>query len=274
MKLIEGMDGLPAGDVGEWALEKHDYLLRYLNLASPVRKKFIGPGGGGATYIDLFCATGLSQIRGTGEWIDGSAITAWKSSKERGTPFSMMYIADQDEVSLRACAERLSILGAPVKTFHGQATDTVHQINNDIGNYSLNFAFIDPYNLESLDFRIIENLSRHKRIDMLIHFSRMDLNRNLWTYIEPENTTLDSVIPGWRNKVNLTNSQSNIQTGLIRAWRNSINDLGTTLSVTHRLIRGSNRQPLYHLFMAARSDLALRFWDIATNSMDRQRQLF
>src|SRR5271165_6274433 len=86
--IINGDDGLIAEEVGIWAVEKHNYLKRYLNISSAARKKFLGVGKAGATFIDLFCATGRARIRETGEWIDGSALAAWKIAQQGGAPFS------------------------------------------------------------------------------------------------------------------------------------------------------------------------------------------
>jgi len=80
--LIQGDDGLPAEEVGAWAVQKHTYLARYLNISRGARQKFLGPGKAGATFIDLFCGTGRARIRETGQWIDGSAIASCKIGQE------------------------------------------------------------------------------------------------------------------------------------------------------------------------------------------------
>lgn len=65
-KLVDGDDGLPVEEVGIWAKDKLSSLCRYIDISRGVRSKWIGPGKGGATYIDLFCGTGRSKIRSTG----------------------------------------------------------------------------------------------------------------------------------------------------------------------------------------------------------------
>src|SRR3984893_8938678 len=80
-RLIEGDDGLPGEEVHVWAIEKHKYLKRYLDISRAVRKKFLGNGNAGATYIDLFCGTGRGRIRETGKWIDGSTVSASAGNK-------------------------------------------------------------------------------------------------------------------------------------------------------------------------------------------------
>jgi hypothetical protein len=69
-------DKLPLSEVGEWALEKHERLRRYVSVTRAVRKKWLTPMrpglvSTGATYIDLFCGPGRSRIRDTDRVIDG-----------------------------------------------------------------------------------------------------------------------------------------------------------------------------------------------------------
>jgi three-Cys-motif partner protein len=74
--LVDGDDGLPAEDVGSWAKEKHELSGRYIDVSRAVRKKWIGTGKAGATYIDLFCGPRRARIRRTSEFIDGSCVAA------------------------------------------------------------------------------------------------------------------------------------------------------------------------------------------------------
>jgi hypothetical protein len=48
-----------------------------------------------------------------------------------------------------------------------------------INLYGLHLAFIDPFNLAQLPFSIIERMLRVQRMDMIIHVSLQDLQRNL-----------------------------------------------------------------------------------------------
>lgn len=178
-ELITGDDGLPAEEVKAWAKEKHARLCKYLKLASGTRKKFLTGRAGSATFIDLFCGTGRARIKETGEWIEGGTVAAWNVSKALGTPFSEILIADIDEERREANALRLRKLGAPVRVLPGAAVEAAAEAARTVNPHGLHFGFIDPYNLGSLDYRIIQSLSTLKRIDMLIHVSKMDHQRNL-----------------------------------------------------------------------------------------------
>lgn len=273
MGLIEGDDGLPANEVGVWTKEKHRYLCRYVDICRETRKKYIGKAKGGAAYFDLFCATGRSRIRDTGEWIEGSAVAAWNVSVASGAPFSALYVSDIDEKSLDACVARLSALGAPAVRIHARAIDAVQQMVGSVNCRGLHFAFIDPYSLGTLDFKVIHALAKLKRIDMLIHLSIMDLQRNLLINLSADESAFDTFAPGWRDCVETAGPQPEIRRRVIEYWRDQVASLGVWPSTKQKLITGERNQPLYYLLLAARHDLAHRFWSVASNP-EGQRQLF
>ena len=274
MALIDPVDGLIADEVGPQAKEKHEYLRRYLGISSGARKKFVGNGKAGAVYFDLFCASGRSKIRGTNEWIDGSAVVAWKSSCANGAPFTDIYISDIDEEKLSACEKRLRALGAPVHSIRACAVDAVEQMVAEASQYALHLAFIDPFSLEALDFRIIRSLAKLKRMDMLIHVSAMDLNRNLTANLVAQDSVFDVFAPGWRNKVNTAGAQYDVRGRVVEYWREQVANEGAWPSLKPKLITGEKNQPLYWLVLAASHNLAHKFWEVAANPQGQKELLF
>lgn len=272
-KLIDGDDGLPAEDVGIWAKEKHEYLCRYLDISRSVRARWIGSGNAGATYIDPFCGPGRCKVRETGEWIDGGAVAAWKKSLAGGSPFTQVFIGDLDVQRREAAASRLRQLGAPVVEINGAAVRSVQEIVASLNPYGLHFAFLDPFNLEALDFGIIGTLSQLKRIDMLVHVNQMDLQRNLVSNATAEESAFDVFAPGWRNKVDIIRGQQEIRQQVFQYWRDQVASLGVWTSTEMKLIKGSKNQPLYWLLLAAKHDLAHTFWATAAN-VEGQGKLF
>lgn len=264
--LVDGDDGLPAEEVGAWARKKHDRLRRYLDISRATRKKFLTGQSKSATFIDLFCGPGRAKVKETGEWIDGSAVAAWKISQKGGAPFSDIYIADIDEERRAATVERLNRLKAPVRELKGAAVDAAAELAKVINPYGLHFAFIDPFNLGALDFKIIQALAKIKRIDMLIHVSAMDLQRNLSINVGGGNSAFDSFAPGWREKVDLARPQQAIRQQVVEYWRDLVAGLGKKPSTRMELITGSNGQRLYWLLLAADNELAHKFWNVATTS--------
>jgi three-Cys-motif partner protein len=273
MGLIVSDDGLPGDEVGLWAKDKHKYLTRYLDISRATRRKYIGERKGGAVYFDLFCGTGRSRVRESGEWIDGGAVAAWKTSLKGDAPFTDIYISDLDEERLSACSSRLKSLGAPVHPIHASAADAAVLMVKAVSGYALHFAFVDPYNLEALNFRVIETLSSLRRIDLLIHLSAMDLQRNLAINLSADHSAFDAFAPGWRQNVCTTTTQIEVRRRVVDYWRGLVADLGVWPSTEMKLVAGSKHQPLYWLLMAAKHELPHKFWETAAN-IEGQGKLF
>lgn len=263
-KLVTGDDGLPAEEVGPWAQEKQDLLCRYVDISRGARAKFIGPMKAGATYIDLFCGPGRSKIKG-GSFIDGSCVAAWRKSVAGKAPFSRMYIADTDEERLSAATQRLRALGAPVAPIHGEAVDTSLAILKRLEPKGLHFAFIDPYSLGALDFNIFRTLSRRTRMDMLVHLSKMDLQRNLDENIGSAVSAFDRFAPGWKDVIDADQAQRRIRAEIIDHWRDLVSGLGTEASTEMKLLKNTGGQHLYWLLLVAKHELAHKFWKTASN---------
>jgi three-Cys-motif partner protein len=271
--LIQGDDGLPAEEDGAWAIEKHNYLGRYLDISRGARQKFLGPRKAGATFIDLFCGTGRARIRETGQWIDGSAIAAWKIAEAGNARFSQILVSDIEGKRRKACVERLRRLGACVRELGGPAIEAAEEVISVVHPHGLHFAFLDPYNLAELDFSIIKTLSQLKRIDMLIHVSAMDFQRNLGRNIGSIGSVFDIFAPGWREVVDLNSSKVAIRHKVFEYWRGLVAQLGTGPANDVTLITGRKNQRLYWLLLAAKHKLARKFWSVATN-VNKQGELF
>jgi three-Cys-motif partner protein len=270
--IIQGDDGLPAEEVGVWAVEKHNYLARYLDISRGARQKFLGARKAGATFIDLFCGTGRARIRETGHWIDGSAIAAWKIGQTANVGFSQILVSDIDETRRSACAERLRRLGAPVRELGGPAIQASKEVISVVHPLGLHFAFLDPYNLGELDLSIIKTLSQLKRIDILIHIRAMDLQRNLERNAGSSGGAFDIFAPRWREMVDINRSQAAIRRKVLEYWRDQVAQLGTGTANDVRLITGENDQRLYWLLLATKHELARTFWGIAAN-VEKQGKL-
>jgi three-Cys-motif partner protein len=270
--LIIGDDGLPAAAVKEWAKEKHEYLRRYINASRAVRKKWLGSKGAGATYIDLFSGPGRCQILGSGEWIDGGVVAAWKMSVESDAPFTQIYVADLDTVRRDAAVARLKKLGAPVIELHGDALAAAKDVAAKLNPHGLHFAFLDPFSLEALNFEIIEKLSRFQHMDILVHVSQMDLQRNAVTNAMSSVSAFDSFAPGWRDAFSAVNPSGVIQREILEHWRELVIGLGAWPSDHVQWVRADKNQPLYRLLMIAKHQLPLKLWSESAN-ISGQRKL-
>jgi three-Cys-motif partner protein len=266
-------DGLPLDEVGAWAKEKHERLRKYVDISRATRRKFI-QGTGGASYIDLYCGTGRAVIRDTNEKIDGSPLVAFKCARDGGVPFSQMHIADSTQERCHAAEKRIIKEGGLPATDVGAAEDTVRRIVARLNPYGLHFAFLDPYNLQDLPFSVIEDLSKLKRIDILMHVSAQDLQRNLHSYTRLGDARLDRFMPGWRKSVDVKQSQRAVRAALLAYWASKITALGLPPAQHAELITGTSKnQRLYWLVFVSRYDFAKQLWS-KIRSPSGQRDLF
>jgi len=182
-----------------------------------------------------------------------------------GSPFSQVFIGDLETQRRDAAATRLRQLGAPVVEIDGAAIQSVQQVVTQLNPYGLHFAFLDPFDLAALNFDIIVALSRLTRIDMLVHISQMDLQRNAVSYATSEESAFDTFAPGWREKVAVVQAQQTLRQQVFQYWRDKVVDLGVWPSTDMRLLTGGKNQPLYWLLMAAKHPLPHKFWSTASN---------
>lgn len=264
-------DGLSVDEVGLWATEKHERLKRYIDASRGACMRFLPPTGVGATYIELFCGAGRSLIRDTKRFIDGSPLVAWKTAHASGARFSELHLNDLDPVRVAAAKTRIAKLGGAVVDYSGMAEAVVDNIVRAINPYGLHFAFLDPYNLEQLPFSIIEKLASLQRMDMLIHVSVQDLQRNLDEYSKLGGV-LDSFIPGWRDTVSINQAINPLRAALLECWLNKIRSLGTTPAHGIELVAGPRGQRLYWLVFVSAHDLGQKLWN-AVRDIRGQREM-
>jgi three-Cys-motif partner protein len=258
-------DGLAVDEVGAWVKDKHDRLRKYIDISRATRRKFV-EGSGGATYIDLYCGTGRAVIRETGESVDGSPLVAFKCASEGGVPFSEVHIADISRESCHAAEQRLRATGVSPQIYVGDADSTAVQIVSKLNPYGLHFVFLDPFSLQALPFSVIETFSRLKRVDLLIHVSAQDLQRNFDIYATTNDGPLDKFAPGWRNEIDLKQTQPATRAAYMAYWASKVEALGLPPAKHAELISGTTKnQRLYWLVLVSRHELAKEFWDKVRN---------
>lgn len=269
---VDPEDGLPLACVGEWAQEKHARIRKYVDISHAARRRFTN-GPGGSTYIDLFCGPGRARIRGTETIIDGSALVAAREAIDNGVPYTQIHIADTNPGFLDASEMRLRRLNVDVATYHGKAEVSVNRIAAALNPSGLHFALLDPYDLGSLPFAVIEQLASFERMDILVHFSQQDLQRNLRRYIRAKESPLDRFAPGWREKIDENRRDDVIRASILEHWLALIRHCNMRTAEGVEEVTGSKNQHLYWLVFIARHNLALQFWN-EIRRVTRQQPLF
>jgi three-Cys-motif partner protein len=272
-KAVDPSDGLLSDIVGPWASEKHERLRKYVDSYRSARAMFLPPKGtGGAAYIELFSGPGRSLVDGAGYFIDGSPLVAFKEAQRSGTKFSELHFNDLDSDNVDALRQRIAQLGGAAQFYNEAASIAVDRVAYALNPAGLHFAFLDPYNLESLPFSIIEKLAKLSRMDMLIHVSIFDLQRNLRRYLS-EGRILDSFMPGWRDAVDVNRGDQAVRTALLRHWLGLIKGLGTTPADGIELVSATGGQRLYWLVFVSAHPLGRKLWNDISNVNDQGRLL-
>jgi three-Cys-motif partner protein len=254
------IDGLIVDEVGPWARAKHLRLSRYVDIAKGARAKFAPPRGtGGAGYIELFSGPGRSLIEGTSEYIDGSPLVAYRAAYASGVRFSEIHLNDIDDEKAAALESRIRAAGGAAVVHNGPTAVVIDRVIDAINPAGLHFAFLDPYNLEYLSFDLIEKLSRFRHMDMLVHVSVQDLQRNLDRY-SVQGGVFDKFAPGRRAKVDPNQAIAPFRAALLDYWLGEIRKLGTMPAEGMELIVGSKNQRLYWLMFVAAHELAQKLW--------------
>jgi three-Cys-motif partner protein len=252
--------GLWVENVGPWAKEKLKILTDYIQISSAARNKFAH-----RAFIDVFCGPGKSRIRDTGELIDGSPVAAFQQGVRGKAPFSGVYVSDYDSELLASAAARLGNLGAPVVPIEGPASKAIQSIVDRLNPSGLHLALLDPHNLGTLSFDLFEGLARLQRIDIIVHVSVGDLQRNVDRYTSSEYEQFDRFAPGWQGHVRTDVSQTALRAAIVEFWTEKVVSLGLPRARHCELIRGTRDQRLYWLMLLSRHGLAHSFWNKITS---------
>lgn len=250
--------------VGPWVPEqKHRYLTQYIDATREARRKFKR-----RVLIDPFCGPGRIQVEGETFTRDGGTVAAYRQSLASAAPFTGVLVGDIDSGRVHANESRLASIGAPVQAFVGPALQTVDAMAQAVPFGALALAYIDPYNLEYLAFPIIERLAKLQYVDFAVHFSLMDLVRNIDMELDPRRDRFDHTLPGWRTSVPLESlSKASLPAWFFGAWCEAVASLGFTVSGQMPLITNGRGQSIYRLVFFSRHPLPDRIWnDVARNA--------
>lgn len=247
-------------EVGDWSIEKHQLLRRYVDASWAARSKWAK-----RSFVDLFCGPGRVRVKNTKLETDGGAIVAWRQSQEKAGGFTQVIVGDIEPESLTACSTRLKSLNAPVIELLGSAEQTVDRAISLLPRDGLHLAYLDPFNMEHLPFTIIEKLAKFKHIDIVVHFSVMDLQREIELDFVRDASRFDPFAPGWRAKVKVKSlTKQNARAEFVKYWLGLVASLGFSCSKEMPLMTNSRNGPLYRMMFLMRHPLAEKLWtDVA-----------
>lgn len=248
--------------VGRWVPEqKHFLLAKYIVGTRAAARKWPQ-----RVLIDPFCGPGRIQVKGESFTRDGGAVVAWRQSQSTGdSAYTKLLVGDISHDRASACGARLKALGANVQSFVGEARATILEMKGAVPRGALCFAYLDPYNLELLTFDILQTLAMLPRVDIAVHFSTMDLRRNVEFEFDPARARFDETAPGWRDHVQVKQiPKSGLAMAFFEYWCNLVKSLGFSVSEVMPLVENDTGHPIYQLVFFSRNPLPHRIWgDVA-----------
>lgn len=279
-------DSLLTRSSGRWALEKLDYLERYIDAFVT---SMHGKPWRAMQYIDLFAGPGKCRVRGNGEIYLGSPLIALTAAH----PFTHYYFVDLDPDNIAALRQRCSAspLANRVQYFTSDSNQVVHEIAQRISRMdrrfiqgkwpSLNLAFLDPAGID-LCWSTVETLAQINRMDLVIHYPQMGLARSMPQAIElDDESKVDLFFGGreWREIYRRWQSKRGLHRRLIDHYKKKLRNLGYEEVLRgdepEPLIRNEKRRaPLYRLVFASKHPLGHNFWRAVTSrDVHGQRRL-
>jgi len=259
-------DRLPMRSSGAWAEEKLDYLARYINgFETSMRSKWPV-----RNFIDLLAGPGKNKIRETSAILLGSPLIALTTPY----PFTGYFFVDRSEENTRALNQRCTVspIYDRVNIRTGDCNKEVDAIIRKIkpdDSRSLNLAFLDPEGFE-LQWATIEKLASVRRMDLIINYSQMGIERYIsQAFNSSKQTKVDLFFGGneWRTIYATWQGKSELQRRLMDHYKAKLRDLGYTEVFrgegvgTEPLIKNQEKNvPLYSLIFASKHNLGHKIW--------------
>jgi three-Cys-motif partner protein len=164
-----------------------------------------------------------------------------------------------------SAAVRLRELGCDAQITEGPASAALPRIVGGLNPSGLHFALLDPHNLGTLSFDLFQTLAKLQRIDVIVHVSLSDLQRNADRYTSAAHAQFDKFAPGWRDVIKTDMNQTSLRAAILDYWTEKLVSLGLPRAKHCELIKGSQGQRLYWLMFLARHPLPHSFWERITS---------
>jgi three-Cys-motif partner protein len=263
-------DGLAMRPAGKWAIEKLDYLARYIDLFQRgMRNKWPY-----RNYIDLMAGPGKNRIKGSTRVLLGSPLLALTT----GVPFNQYFFVDTKRKNVDALRRRCdaSMYTRRVWIESGDCNAIVDSVVEKIrrdDSQSLNLAFLDPEGFE-MHWATVAKLASLKRMDLIINFPQLGLKRLMGPVIANEEWPIIDLFFGskeWREIYGAYQKGELRKIMLVRRiidhYRDNLEQLGYPeiqqghdLFGTEPVMRNGQSAQLYRLLFASKHDRGNDFW--------------
>lgn len=256
-EVVDPDDQLPVQGVGEWSLEKHNWLQRFIAATRATRAKYVpeGPQKGGSAYVDLFAGPGRVRVQDTKESQDGSPLIALAETR---APFSRVILADLDGENIAALRARTAAKANRTVIIEGDSNERIADIVKAIPVHGLNLAFVDPFGPSLLKWNTVAQLGAFSRMDMLVNMPTGFIKRNFDR--ESFLLRIDAMLgtAKWRDNV----TEANEAAKLIEHLRAQLATLGYRPERSRvAQIKNTKNVLMFHLAFFSKHELGDKIWN-------------
>ncbi|MDH4227573.1 MAG: three-Cys-motif partner protein TcmP [Deltaproteobacteria bacterium] len=159
-------------EIGLWSKNKLDIVKLYTEEYSKIVSKFKFEH----SYVDGFAGAGMHKFKNTGEFVKGSPLRIL----ELKNPFRKHYLIDKDETKIQHLKRTIGNRSDVVYFYGDSNIVLINEVFPLIRyeDYKRAFCLLDPYGIH-IDWKVVEAAGKAKSIELLIHFSTMDINMNV-----------------------------------------------------------------------------------------------
>jgi len=100
-------------------------------------------------------------------------------------------------------------------------------------------------------------------MDIVVHLSTGDIQRNIASGLELPKSPLDNFAPGWRAAVTKQSSKQTMRNAFIQHWSALVAGTGMHVCDTMYRVRNSKESTMYWLCLLSRHPLAEKLWRAA-----------
>jgi len=206
-------------------------------------------------YVELFAGPGLSQIRGTTEFVAGSARRAM------GYNFTHYAFIDRDPRATRALDGRLNNDGFPTSKYRlltGDCNLMIPNVRSYLPPGALSLVFIDPTAFQ-ISMKSVIELVRERHMDLLVTFQVSALIR---VGLQPSKS-IDRFFgtPDWRSA--LEGARETGPTRLIEFYNRQLTERAGYQPGAQKnavAVKNSKNRTIYDLVLFSRHPLGGKFW--------------
>jgi three-Cys-motif partner protein len=255
--LHKAADDLPTRCSGPWAEIKHNIIKDYsFMLTISMKDKFDE-----INYIELFSGPGIHFNRESGKASDGSPLIALEHN------YDNIYLNDINDENINALKTRTERFKDRIEYYNQDANMIGKEINSRFSSRSISFCFLDPDNMSELKFNTIKEITKDKRVDLLINFPYVDYRRSVHSTIDKFTEFFGT--DEWRVVEDKHKNRKPIFRGneLIELFMSQLNKIGYNLpdskirSRNYIPIHNTKRGLLYYLVFASKNPLGYKFCD-------------